>query len=215
MKSILLLLLFPCLAFSQATKGDYDIYSKYLKVFQANKKVEKICFVVNETTAYSQKYFLPDVDQVVTDLTGYLKGDQTLLSEVSFTFRDVIHTLTKDTLWIPVIAELSQKIKQNFKIENNFSSDLQTIVIGNNTAKKYFRHSKTVKQIDRNWVRFHRKYPMPSALIELSEIASDGQRAVFYFSTRCGGLCGDSDLIFFSKENGEWKFLAKAPLWYN
>jgi len=212
---IIVLILFPTLAFSQPTKEDYGIYSQYLKVFQASKKVEKIYFVINEMTVNSQNNYLIDINSVVNDLRGNIKGDINGRSGVYSTFKDFAITLTKDTLWIPLIAELNQKMKRSFKIENNFSSDLQTIVISDTTAQKYFRHSKTSKQIERSWARIHKQYPMSSALIELSQIVSDGKRAVFYFSWRCGGSCGDGDLVFFRKENNEWKYLYSAALWYN
>ena len=174
-----LLILFPCVAFSQAMKEDYGIYSQYLKVFQASKKVDKIYFVVNETTANNQNNYLIDINSIVNDLRGNIKRDINARSGVYSTFKDFAITLTKDTLWIPLIAELNKKMKQGFKIENNFSSDLHTIVISDTTAKKYFKHSKAGKQIERKWARFHKQYPMPSVLIELSEIANDGQRVAF------------------------------------
>jgi len=112
-------------------------------------------------------------------------------------------------------------MKRSFKIENNFSPVLQTTIIDTDQYNKYFKKFKTSKQIERNWQRFHKNYNISSMynrssiLIEFSDIASDGKEAAFYFSWRCGGLCGEGDLVFFSKENGEWKFLHLTPLWYN
>ena len=106
-------------------------------------------------------------------------------------------------------------MNEGFVIENNFSADLNTIIINKRTFNKYFKHSKSNKRIEKNWIRFHNTYKMPSALIEFSDIAKDEKHAVFYFSNRCGGLCGDGNLIFFINENGEWKLLKEIPLWYN
>ncbi len=206
------LVLLPYFAFSQQTPGDYAIYSQYLKVFQSSKKVEKMYFVVKDL-GDSVEYQDEGVIGTVKDLTLYLKGDKSVtFSDVYFTFRDILSTLKKDSLWIPVIDELSAKIKQKFEIENKFSPDLHTIIISEDTYHLYFRN---FNHIEKSWEHFHKHYPLPSALISLSKIAGDGTRTVFYFSERCGGLCGDGELVFFQKENGKWKFLAKSALWYN
>jgi hypothetical protein len=214
MRSIILpLILCRCLAYGQTTKEDYTIYSQYLKAFQTIKAVKKINFVVRESAeCYSRGHDTSEINDYAKKLRAALKGDKAALQDVYFMFRSVIETFHKDTLWIPVIAELGRKMKRGYKIQNKFSPDLQTSVIDDHSYKKYFGN---IKHIDKSWNRFHKQYPMPSALTELSEIAGDGQRAVFYFSWRCGGLCGDGDLVFLYKENNEWKYLGVATLWYN
>jgi hypothetical protein len=210
----LFLLLLPGVALAQVTTEDYAIYSQYLKIVQDSYKTEKVCFVVNETTAYSLKYFPPEINDWVEELRGYLKNKASMFY-AEFTFKDFTKTIISDTLWVSMLADLDKKMRQPFKIENHFSPDLEIVVIDTNIYNKYFSHFKTVRRIDRNWTRFHKKYGTPAVLIEISPIATDGQRAVFYFSTRCNGLCGEGDILFFGKENNEWKFLKSAPLWYN
>jgi len=213
------LILLPGIALAQATKEDYAIYSQFLKIVQDSYKTGKVSFVVNETTAYRQKSkdigINDDINEKVRDIRNYLAGNKNSAGYLTFSFRDFAKTLVTDTAWILLLDEVNRKMKQRFKIANNFAPDLQTNVVDEPICDKFFKHVKTVRQIDRNWARFHKKYGAVSALIELSPITSDGQRAVFYFSTRCGGICGEGDLVFFSKENSEWKFLYKAPLWYN
>lgn len=211
----LLLLLFPCIVSAQATTEDYAIYSQYLKTIQDSCKTGKVCFVANETTAYSQKFNLAGIDNIVRELRAYLKGDKNNMSYIYLTFKDFSRTMITDTLWVALLADLDKRMGQGFKIENHFSPDLQTAIIDTTIYNKYFSHFSAAGRIERNWIRFHKKYGTLSLLIELSPIVSDGQRAVFYFSKRCGGLCGEGDLLFFGKENNEWALLQRASLWYN
>jgi hypothetical protein len=51
---ILLLILFPCLAFSQARKEYYAIYSQYLENYQ-REKGKKVHFVIKESSNYIRK----------------------------------------------------------------------------------------------------------------------------------------------------------------
>jgi hypothetical protein len=207
---ILILVLFPCLVSAQTTKDDYVIYSQYLKEFQIERK-SKIDFVVRRSAEYDDNDGLV---VYVDELRQFLKN-KTSMPSVEFRFRKFTGTLIKDTLWVSLLAELDKKMKKSFEIEDSFSPDLKTDIINDKTYKKYFRNFKNFKHIERNWIRFHQQYPIPSIVIEFSAVASDGQRAVFYFSNRCNPLCGEGDLVFFYKENNEWKYLSHSALWYN
>jgi hypothetical protein len=214
MRSIMLLLvLFPCFAFAQATKEDYGIYSQYLKEFRIESKTQ-INFVVRKSSADSTKYdyFAADIPG---DIRKFLNGETASLPDFEHLFRDFTTTLIKDTSWVSLLAELNQKIKQKIEIENDFSPDLKTVIINDSIYEKYFKNVRSYKRIVKNWAHFHKQYPDPSALIAFSEIASDGERAIFYFTARRNVLIGEGDLVFFHKENNEWKYLYSAALWYN
>jgi len=212
---LVILMLFPYVAFAQTTTEDYSIYSKYLNDFENNRKGTKLDLIVLDTMAWSLKYNEPAIDDIVADFRRYFRGDKSNFEYEYTLFREFTKALITDTLWISRLDDLNKKIKAGFKLENFFPIALQVKVINKHTFNKYFKFSDKRRQVERNWMRFHREYPMPSALIELSPIASDGTHAVFYFSMRCEGLCGEGDLVFFEKENGKWKSLYKAPLWYN
>jgi len=209
---IVILILFPCLAFAQATTEDYGIYSQYLKELQIERG--QINFVIRKSTNYGGNYD-DFAANIAGDIRKFLKGDEESRAYFEHVFQKFTPTLIKDTLWVSLLAELNQKIKQKFEMENNFSPDLNTVVINTHIYKRYFRHFKGFKRIEKCWIHFHKKYPKPAAMVEFSEIASDGQRAVFYFTMRCNPLCGEGDLVFFHKENNEWKYLYSAPLWFN
>ncbi|HEY4325397.1 MAG TPA: hypothetical protein VGN20_15480 [Mucilaginibacter sp.] len=198
------LLLWSCILKAQDDKESYAIYSQYLKQFRNEKGSTD--FVVRTSTDNIRKYHSDDVSGVVTGIRGYVKGDFSF----EFFFRPRVNDLRKDTLWIPLIDELSKKIKNEFIIKSEFAPDLQTILISNNIYKKYFGNNK---QTEKNWNRFHTQYPIPAFLIDLSEIASDGKRAVFYFGSHCGGLCGHGALVLYYKDGSEWKFLTTISLW--
>ncbi|HEY2582722.1 MAG TPA: hypothetical protein VGI43_12990 [Mucilaginibacter sp.] len=205
MKSMFLsFLLLPCILKAQDDKESYAIYSQYLRQFRNEKS--RADFVIRTSTDNIRKYHSDDVSEMVTGLRGYVKGDFSF----EFFFRPKVNDLRKDTLWIPLIDELSKKIKNEFIIKNEFAPDLQCILISDGIYRKYFGNNK---YIDKNWNRFHVQYPIPAFLIDLSEIVGDGKRAVFYFGSHCGGLCGSGSLILFYKDGSEWRFLTTISLW--
>lgn len=212
--------LLPYVVLGQAPINDYIIYSKFLKYFQADRKMENFTFVINETPYFTEKYGpLSDRDFQLNDfldeLRAYSKDKNKGYSDSYATFKDFTFTLIKDTLWFPVMTMFDKQFHSGYKIVDHFSPDLQIAIINKPTFDNYFRHMTNDRQIDRAWIRFHKKYSTYALLTELSKIASDGQRALFYFSFRCNGLCGEGDLVFFEKENDEWKCLGKFPLWFN
>lgn len=212
---IVILLLLPSIAIAQATAEDYSIYSKYLNDFRNEVKGTNMDLIVLDTMAWSLKFNEPSISDIVADFRKYFKGDKSKFDYEYILFRKFTEILINDTLWISRIDDLDKKTKVGFRLENYFPTDLQVKVIDKRTFNKYFKFSDKGRQVERNWARFHREYPMPSALIELSPISSDDKRAVFYFSMRCGGLCGHGDLVFFEKENNGWTCLGHFPLWYN
>ena len=201
--------LFPLFGYPQKDL-DSIIYSKYLQRFEEERKV-KITFVINKDIDTLQKNTLVDIQSVVDDIRGFIAGDKSSVSWVYFYCKDLIPVLRKDTSWVSVIAKLKNREYCEHAIKNNFIQNLNVIRISEHQYRSY----RNPNHIENNWKRFHLKYPMPSALTELSGIASDDKHAVFYFSSHCGGLCGIGQLVKFYKDDSEWKFLATWMLWQN
>jgi len=214
MKCLLItLFLLPCFVFSQNANDTCVIYSQYLKLYQ-NKKGVKLRLVVKESLDYSSKYDEAGLSSVVQDMRDYSHGKQPTLSSFGILPYGYAETLKKDTLWVPLIAELDKKLSDNSNIKNEFAPELETVVIGKNEYNKYHSNkiNKSYKSIQRGWDKFHHKYGK-AALIGLSEVVSDGKRSVFYFTSNYGGLGGEGGLVLFYKENSEWQFLMYLRIW--
>jgi len=205
---VLLLILLPCLAFSQATKEHYDIYSQYLKNYQAQRG-KRMHFVVRESTDYFRKYDTTGIREIINELRNYLKGDAVSRSDVAFQFQSFADTLKRDTTWMSLIAELDRKTKSELVLRNEFSKAIHTSIISNSTYENYFK----IKDFRKGWTDFHKHYPKSAVMVEFSAIVSDGRHAVFYFIAKCGGLCGAGYMVFGYKENNKWKFIVTQPLW--
>jgi hypothetical protein len=206
---IITLTLFPFFALAQTKQDNYDIYSKYLKIYQNEKKTE-FNFVIRESTDYVTKYKSKDIEEIGDELRGYLIGDKVSMSSVQFLYRQFIPTLKADTLWMPLIFQLDQEMKKEYVLKNMFSNDLRATVITNKEYDKYFRNSRN---LTKEWKTFHRKFPNRAVIAQFSQIAYDNKRAVFYFSSQCGGLCGVGQLVLFYKDNAEWKYLCTLLIW--
>lgn len=145
---------------------------------------------------------------MLNEFRDYLKGDK--LAESSFfKFESFKDTLKKDTLWLPLIARLNQRLHKEHIIKNIFSKDMHVSMFTYNQYAEYFEE----KSINDSWIEFHEDFPGHSILTDLSEIVSDDKRAVFYFSWRCGGSCGDGSLILFYKAKSGWKYVCSIPMW--
>jgi len=208
-----ILFLLPCFVFSQKADESYAIYSQYLKRYQTKKGV-KVRLVIKESLDYSSKYDEASLLSVVKDIKDYSDGKQSALLSFGLLPDGYAETLKKDTLWIPLIAELDKKLSDNSNIKNEFAPELETVVIGKREYNKYHNTeiNKSYKSIQQGWDTFHHKYGK-AALIGLSEIVSDGKRAVFYFTSNYGGLGGEGGLVLFYKENSKWRFLMYLRIW--
>lgn len=206
---IISLMMYPCLLLAQTKQDDYNIYSKYLKVYQ-NEKKAKLNFVVKESTDYGIKYNPTEIKDIADDLRGYLNGDKVSASNVLLLYREFAKTIKTNTLWIPLILQLHQQMQNEYILKNVFSNNLRVTVIGNHEYENYF---KSYKHLTEGWELFHHKFSNKAILIQLSQIASDGKRAVFYFSSQCGGLCGTGRLILFYKQNDEWEYFDTLSIW--
>jgi len=207
---IIVLLAFPLLVFGQKNPEDYTIYSKYLKIYQDNKKA-KLSYVIRVSTDYGKKSYGSDIGDILQEIRGYLKGDKSDGSAF-FRFEAFKDTLKSDTLWLPLMTRLQERMKHEYRIQNQFSNNLQITMLTYNHYIEYFDKTNS-RDIDNGWASFHEDYPDKPLLINLSEIVNDGKRAVFYFSSQCGGLCGVGQLVLFYKDKSEWRFVLVIPMW--
>jgi len=119
-----------------------------------------------------------------------------------------------DTAWIPLIDELCQTLDAGFILKNKFQNDIQLNLIRYN-AGKYFGRSEYSKQ---NYAHFKKRFhsKLPLLLIRFSQIVSDGNRAVFYFSRHCNydKFPDEGQLVLFYRKNSKWKFLGTIGLWH-
>ena len=206
---ITIFLALPCFVFAQVKEDDYAIYSNYLKTLQKDTS-GKITYVIRVSGDYEGKKGQSYISDIVSDLRDYLKGTKSYgLAFVKFRlFRD---TIKKDTLWVPIMAQLSQEMKKRYYIKNSFSKDLQVDLLTYPLYAGFFEQ----KDAQDVWPAFHEYYPGDSRLIELSQVVSDGKRAAFFFSEGCGGLCGGASLILYYKDSSGWRFAGEFPLWYH
>lgn len=206
---VLLLMLLPSVVSAQATKEDYAIYSQYLENYQ-KEKGRKIHFVVRESTDYLRKYDTAEINNIVVELRGFLNGDPVSVSDVKFMYKSFADALKKDTLWMPLLASLDKKTKSEFILEKKFSKNLHTVIISNNDLDTYF---KKIKDFRKSWADFQNYYSKRAVLVEFSDAITDGKRAVFYFVSKCGSLCGQGYIVFCYKKKGHWEFIPTFPRW--
>ena len=148
-----------------------------------------------------------DIEGMITTFRSYVHGEKDAMMDMGYwAFRD---TLKIDTLWIPLIERLRQNIRKKFIIKNKFSEDLNVSLMPYNHYAECF----VDKEIREGWDSFHEDYPGYSYLTELSVIVNDDKRAVFYFSTRCGGLCGTGQLVLFYKDVSGRRYVGVLPIW--
>jgi hypothetical protein len=206
MKAILIaiVMILPYTVFCQIKGDDYKIYSRYLTELQHEKK-EKVTYVIRDSTCYSDE---SNISDFLKGFRGFLKGEKG--SEGVFLgfnyFRD---TLKKDTLWLPLIEQLTQKLNRE-GVENKFSKKLRVSILNSQDYSAYFGERN---YIDQGWTLFQKDHPGRSYLTEFSKIMSDGKRAVFYFSTSFGSLGGSGCLVLFYKDGVDWEFVGTIPLW--
>jgi hypothetical protein len=65
------------------------------------------------------------------------------------------------------------------------------------------------------WPAFYKQFPGSQGLLEFSGVAfsADGTQAFFYFSNRCGGLCGTGYYVIMEKRDGLWVIQKEVRMW--
>jgi hypothetical protein len=208
--TLYLLILLPSVSFAQAPDNSYGMYSTFLDSLRFHKG-EKTVFVVRKTIDFGRIYYQSDLPDMVASYRACLKSDPDKdCHYLDFAYKGMRPIITKDTLWLGLIERLSKKMKRSFPIKNKFSPELKVRIIGKHDYLKYFGKKK---ERYTDWDKFYQDYTSNAVLVDLSEVVSDGQRAVFYFGERCGGLCGAGGLILFYNDNGTWKYLREIGMW--
>ncbi|HTE00701.1 MAG TPA: hypothetical protein VK668_15520 [Mucilaginibacter sp.] len=207
---VIVFLVFPLLVFGQKMPENYVIYSKYLKLNQDNKK-DKLNYVIRVSND-DREGGREDIMDMTQDFGHYLKGDKSALNGFFGGRRALVPVLIADTLWLPLLERLYKNMGKQYLIQNKFSNGLQITMLTYNHYDEYFDKSNA-RDIEDGWASFREDYPERPFLIGLSEVVNDGQRAVFYFSSKCGSLCGVGQLVLFYKEKSEWKFVLAISLW--
>jgi hypothetical protein len=204
-------LLMPFSGFCQSKTDDYTIYSNYFRDFNKNRH-GKHTFVVNISTDYAKNDDVLGISSVLDDFRAYVKNKT--VGGAFFRNFFLTDTLKKGTLWLPLISKLTQNMHKPHVIQSKFSKDLQVYMLLYTEHDKYFGESSD-KSNDYGWATFHENYPDHAALVDLSEVVSDGKRAVFYFGWHCGGLCGDGSLVMFYHDGSGWHLVASIIMWYS
>lgn len=209
MKAILIatILLISNFCFGQKKSFDYGIYSEYFRVFQSEHG-GKCNFIVRVQPKYGPTGDEPDIWSVLDELRDYSKNGRVTGSFFLYC-QKLADTLKRDTLWLPLIDKLNKSIKRPHTIRNNFEKDIQVSMFTYSQYAECFEN----RSIEDGWGNFHEDYPGNSILTNISEIVNDDKRAVFYFSRRCGGLCGDGSLVLFYKDFTGWRYLCSIILW--
>lgn len=203
-------LLLPFCAFSQAKTDEYAIYSSYFRVF--NERGGRHTFAVKISSDYSNYEDVAYIQDVLDDFRDYIKD-----KKFGFVFaqRDfLIDTLKTDTLWLPLISKLISNVHKTHVIKDYFSKDLKVFLLPYTEYYKYYGATNR-RDIDEEWALFHENYPDNAVLVDLSQVVSDGKRAVFYFGWRCGGLCGDGSLVMLQNDGSGWHVVTSIIMWYN
>ncbi|HVP57273.1 MAG TPA: carboxypeptidase-like regulatory domain-containing protein [bacterium] len=68
---------------------------------------------------------------------------------------------------------------------------------------------------DGGWELFHQDFPQAPFVANLSRVGfnASGDRALVYYSTYCGYLCGGGDFYLMTKANGTWSVENHIPAW--
>jgi len=211
---ITIVMILPCFVFGQSKTDEYAIYSSYFRAFN-KERGGKHTFAIKISSNFNNYEDVWGIEGVLTDFRNFVMNKTVSGSFMPNTLF-LLDSLKRDTLWLPLISKLISGIHKPHVIKNYFSKDLQVFLLPYNEYIKYFGDSEnSAKGIGEAWASFHENYPDHGILVDLSEVVSDGKRAVFYFGWRCGGLCGDGSLILFYKDNSVWHLVAGIPMWYN
>jgi len=106
--------------------------------------------------------------------------------------------------------DYSKRNKSNRWLERRLDLKTEYVIVD-------FREiEKTFPQLDPNYPPkpFSEKYPGAGGFIRLSRVGFNGQldEALILATWSCGMLCGQGELLFFTKRNGVWTVVNRAML---
>ncbi len=102
----------------------------------------------------------------------------------------------------------NEKNKKRQKLTNDFNSTVKTVIISIKDKEKLL-HGNYRR------VKAYTKYANAYTFIEFSRVGfnEEHNKAVLYFGTTCGPLCGGGNRVFLEKVNGKWVIIKTEGLW--
>jgi len=207
---LVVLYLTPLSGFCQemTEKEKYTLFSTYLSSYpeSADAKVKKL--LIKETIPSGSTRDM--AGQVSETCRAAVKGDIAMKHTAEFQYPHLIEVLQQDTLWFALLDELHLKMQKDFRIHHQFTTPIDITVIAQKKIENIFRRAGPKKD---GWKKLFRFYPRAYALVELSDVAGDGERALFYTASRRGGLYQKLISLHYEIHNGVWQLFSTAQLW--
>lgn len=99
-----------------------------------------------------------------------------------------------------VIEDFEKKNKKTQKLADEFTSEVQVIILNENDQAELFHKSRY------GWEKFYKKYPNAVDLTSFSRVGFNREKtqALVYSSNRCGFQCEGEMVAFLEKENDKW-----------
>jgi len=107
-----------------------------------------------------------------------------------------------------MIERFRAKNKMSYKLENNFISSLQVVLISEEEINHIFKNGK-------GWDDFYKKYPHSHGIITLSRVAFNNDKNIAFlsFGNQCHWLTGIGYYVLLRKEDNRWVIVTKVITW--
>lgn len=114
--------------------------------------------------------------------------------------------IKKDTTWYDVLEKFNAISKERIKFKNYFDSNLKI---------ELWHKWKFIKDSDKFWKRFYKKFPSAIGFAGFSNItySDDKTKAVVYFQISRNGLNASGELFFLKKVSENWIIVQIHPIW--
>jgi hypothetical protein len=106
------------------------------------------------------------------------------------------------------LSENAYKVQKIQKLTNNFNSTVTTVMISiKDKEKLLYGNYRKIKNF--------KKYANAYTFIEFSKVRFNNEhnKAILYYGTTCGPLCGGGNNVFLEKMNGKWIIKHTVGLW--
>jgi uncharacterized protein YrzB (UPF0473 family) len=104
-------------------------------------------------------------------------------------------------------SNFDEKNKKKQKLTNNFNSTVKTVMISIKDEENLLRGNQRAKA--------YQKYANAYTFIQFSRVGfnKEHNKAILYYGTTCGPLCGGGNNVFLEKVNGKWIIKHTVGLW--
>ena len=208
MKTLLLIIFTLTLnsGFAQTEQDSYKIYSQVINgITQSwiNKPVNSI-IIIKQLTDSLELYQLDELTQDSSSqyaIQHWFANDYSLWLRLKTDkdFKAAITNLTSNFINHPTIYPTLLDL-DNVSIETLTSNEFHDFLFKGNHYK------------DKGWKKIERIYGT-HFVFQLSKVEYQGNYATFYYSYRCGGLCGKGGVVLMENVNGKWHILKDFELW--